>query len=704
MEGWNKEVPAPLLRRRFSVAAPVRSAWLHVCGLGYGVYWINGAKATEDVLITPYTKYDATVLYSSFDVTSLIRQGDNVFAAMLGNGFYNDITPTWNSASSTWRHHPKLIMQLSLLFADGREETILSDSSFVTAEGPVLFNHARCGEIYDARLEREGWTTAAYDDSGWERARICRGPGGILKPALHPPIRVTGTLTARKISGSLYDLGQNISGWARIRVKGEAGREISLTYGELLHPDGTLDNEHINKFNPGPVKHRDLYICKGGEQDEEYEPAFVYHGFRYVEVGNAPEEFQLEGRVVHTDLQLIGDFQCSDELLNKIHQATRWSTLTNYHGLPTDCPHREQNGWTGDALLSAEQSLMNYEMEEAYLKWLLDIRDAQRPNGQIPGIVPASSWGYNWGSGPAWDAALIHLPYYLYTMTGSGRAIYLLWESMEKYMAFMDSMAEDYIVDFGLGDWCAPPGAQKCSSAVTDTSFYYANARIMARCARVIGQDPARYEELAAHIREAFRCRFLRDGIVEGGGQTALACGIYQGLYEAAEILLAAERLARLVEEKGNHIDCGILGTKFIFSALSDNGYAETAYRMVTNPTMPSYAYWINSGMTTLCEDWSMTASYDGKTTSLNHHMFSEVDMWFYKHLAGIRLTEEGLVIKPCFVDEIAWVKARHRELEVDWDQEGIRIMTPREAILQLEGKRIILAPGEHRLSRRGQQ
>jgi len=681
-----KTASSPLFRKTLTIGNTIKSAVLNVCGLGYGVYYINGKRVTKDVLITPFTRFDKRVLYNTYDVRELLSEGENCIGVMLGNGWYNDIAATWDYEKADWRHYPKLIFQLDIIYESNEIQSIVSNSSWKTADGPIIYNHVRCGELYDARMEIAGWNEVDFDDNLWRNAFVCRGAGGVFEPVIIPPIRIVKTLSVKSKIGNVYDFGQNISGWVKIRVKGKRGSEIKIKYSERLNADGSIDTENINMFNFDELKHTDIYILKG-EGTEEWEPSFVYHGFRYVEVLNATDDFEIEARVVHTDINIIGEFECSDDMLNKIHNAARWSTLTNYHGIPTDCPHREQNGWTGDALLSAEQALMNYDIAQCYKKWLRDFKDVQRPNGQLPGIIPTSAWGYNWGSGPAWDSAIILIPYYIYFYTGDKSAIEDMWDNMKLYMAYLDSMSEDDIVNFGLGDWCSPENAKVCSSDVTDTAYYYVDAKIMAYCAKALGRESKSFEELAAKIKKAFRERFINDGIVEGDCQTSIACGIYQGLYEPKEIPAAAAYLAKLVEEKDYHIDCGILGTKYIFTALSDNGYADIAYKMVVNPTMPSYAYWINSGMTTLCEDWEMKSS-------LNHHMFSEVDFWFYKYLAGIQISPNGLVIKPCFIDGLKWVRAKYKDIEVFWNKEMIEVKAPCNCTLIVRDKKIKLSEG----------
>jgi len=670
-----------LLRKEFVLSKPVKNAVMCVAGLGYGEYSVNEKAVTSDVLTTPYTKFDARVLYNTYDISDLLCVGENVIGAFLGNGLYNNDTIKWDFATTTWRGMPKLIMMVEVVFQDGSNEKIVTDSSWKWSNGPCIYNNMREGEIYDARLEQDGWNAPGFSDEGWQNAFICRGPGGILEPAVLPPIRVVRTLKGKYIGNNIYDFGENISGWAHIKTQGDAGTEITLTYSERIDAEGNIDTEYMNMYNFGQLKHCDKYIMKGMGM-EEWSPRFLYHGFRYVQVEGAPEVFKIYADVVHTDFKTIGTFECSDDMLNKIHQASCRSTLTNFHSFPTDCPHREQNGWTGDVLASAEQALMNFDIYTAYQKWLNDFKDVQRPDGQLPALVPTPGWGYNWGSGPAWDSALIQIPWFMYVNTANPAVITQMWENMNRYMSYLEHMNEGFLVDFGLGDWCAPENAVLCPTAVTDTALYFANAIIMSRCAEILREreQANKYAKLAENIKAAYRKAFLEHVELEKS-QTFLACGIYNQLYTEEEVPQKAKLLNDLVINNGWHIDCGILGTKYIFSSLSDNGYCETAYKMVINPTAPSYAFWINSGMTTLCERWDMVYS-------LNHHMFSEVDNWFYKHLAGIQICGKNITIKPCFIPQVRWLKATHRGISVTYDDGKFEVVVPNNAKIVL-GNRI---------------
>lgn len=707
--------PAPFLRKQITLDRDVASARAYVCGLGYYELRINGEKAGDSVLTPMFTRYDRSVLYDTIDVTSLLRRGDNALGVILGNGWYNCFTrEVWMFAQAPWRHRPKLLLQLHIDLVDGTHLVVVSDTSWRVTTGPITFDSLRNGEHYDARKELSCWDMPGYDDSAWKHASMIAPPGGNLRSCQMPPIRVTGTIKPVSVTEvspgtSVYDLGQNISGWARICAEGSAGTEIVLRYGEKLAEDGSLDRAAIERFVRSGEFQTDRYTMKG-EGKETWEPRFTYHGFRYVEVTGFPGIPTLDslvGRVVHTDLDQCGVFECSNETLNGIQRCARWSTLTNYHGMPTDCPHREKNGWTGDAQVSAEQVLLNFNPATAYAKWLRDFRDVQRPSGQLPGIVPTGGWGYNWGSGPAWDSAIVHIPWFVYLYTGDRTVIEEMYDSIRLYVDYMTERAVDHIVKFGLGDWCPPydrdPDHPKCPTVVTDTAYYYTNALLLSKMARLTGRpdDERKYARLAEGIRKEFRDRFVDSstGVVEGNCQTSMACALYQGLTSDDDKGLVFERLVEQVELRKRHIDCGILGAKYIMHALTENGRADLAYAIATQRTYPGWGHWIEQGATTLWESWS-------GDTSLNHHMFSDVSAWFYKGLAGINPDESApgfrhVVIRPNPVGGLEWVRASHEsmygtvssEWRVDEDRFELRVRIP------VNCTATVVMPGEYCLA-----
>lgn len=684
-----------LLRREFSLRDAPVSARLRFCGLGIGVWTVNGGPVTDAVL-APFTAYDKTVLYDEAELAPLLHRGKNCVGVRLGNGFYNNSCDGWGFSGAVWRDVPKLLMRLTVRYADGAEEELVSDSRWRCAPGPAVYNQMREGERYDARLAQPGFDLPGFDDSRWTAAAVCRGAGGRLVRNPMEPERIVRTLEGRELPGGIWDFGENTSGWACIEAEGEPGQTVTLTYAERLSPDGGLDNAVINAFNrrEGALRHQDVYVCRGGGV-ERYHPSFVYHGFRYVKAEGDARLLSIRAHVVHTDLAAAGSFACGNELVNRIHEACVRSTLTNYHSIPTDCPHREQNGWTADGWVSAGQALMNFDMEAAYLKWLGDFADMQRPDGQLPSVVPTPRAGYRSWGGPAWESAVILIPDELYRLTGSRTAIERHFPMMDRYLSFLSRMAEGDLLGYGLGDWCCPDRERMCSVRITDSAVYYADACAMARAARATGRDPEPYRALAERIRRAFRAAFLGTPALDC--QTGLALALGLGLFEEAEKPDAARRLLALVRENGWHAGCGILGSRYLYGALSDAGYADEALRAILNPTAPSFAHWIQSGMTTLCEDWDMS-------TSLNHHMFSSVDLWFYETLAGIRFDRDSIHIEPAFPEEIGWVRASVRGVSVEWDDRTVTVTVPRESLVSLGGKRFAVGPGTHHFSRQGEK
>ena len=664
--------PAPLFRKTFEVNGKIKSAKIAVCGLGYHELRVNGEKVGDHVLDPGYTRYDRRMLYVTHDVTKLLKSGKNALGVMLGNGFYNVTTKNaWDFDNAPWRAAPRVCLVLKIE-TDKGQSILVTDSSWKTQTGAIVYDNIYGGETYDARLEKSGWDTAGFDDSGWNAAKIVASPGGKLTQQTLPPIRVTRTIKPAKLTEPkpgvfVFDMGENTTGWAQLSVKGAAGTCVKLRFAERLNKDGTLDNfhiaEHTGRRDPGGRFQTEEYICKGTGSSETYEPRFTYHGFQYVEVTGYPGKPTLDslrGRIAHTDLKSIGEFACSNELLNKIQAATRRSYLSNFFSIPTDCPHREKNGWTGDAHLAAEQGLLNFDSASAYTKWIQDLADEQKPTGELPGIVPSSGWGYEWGNGPAWDSAFLLLPYYVYQYTGDSSLLTTHYGQMKRYVDYLTTRADNGIVSIGLGDWV--PYETETPVNVTSTAYYYRDALIVAEAARLLGnaKDAAKYSALASSIKQAFNAKFYNKatGLYANGSQTALSCALYQGLTTPENRVVVLRNLVNAIEKRNYHIDTGILGAKYVLNTLMENGREDVAFRIVTQKDLPSWGWWIEQGATTLWEDWKGEASR-------NHIMFGDISAWFYKALAGIRtdLSSPGygqIVIRPFVPEGLTFARASY--------------------------------------------
>ena len=456
------------------------------------------------MLSPAFTRYDAECMYLVYDVLSLIRDGENAIGVILGNGWYNCFAEDpWNTRAASWRHVPKLILELHLFYEDGRHETVLSDPTWKASKGPITFNGIRNGEFYDARLELGAWTLPDYDDSAWNGTKIIKSPGGLLVAMEMEPIRVRKVIGAKKMwksaNGYVFDIGQNQAGVGHFKVRGSAGTEIKFRYSDVLTEDGEIDVSAIGCFVRSGEFQTDKYIKKSDEE-EEWNAIFTYHGFQYIEMSGIDYEPQLSdvcAMTLCTDVEDIGMFSCSDELLGKVQQLCRWATISNMHSIPTDCPHREKNGWTGDVSLSSEQMLTNFGTRAFLSKWSRDMRISQRPAGQIPCVVPSTGWGYYGLMGPDWSSALINVPYNIYLYNGDIDILRRNYDAIKRNCDFMESMTVDYTLDYGTGDWCAPfegpaigknMGAYKCPVEVSDTGFFYKAAMTFVKMANLFGR------------------------------------------------------------------------------------------------------------------------------------------------------------------------------------------------------------------------
>ena len=667
-EAITQKTPSPIFRKTFEASKPVNRAYAYICGLGYYELRLNGRKVGDRVLDPGFTHYDKRAPYAAYDVTDFVKPGRNAVGIMLGNGWYNmHARCIWDSAKAPWRNTPRLIFQMHIEYKDGSSDVVVSDGAWKATTGPIAFDCIRNGEKYDARLEKPGWDTADYSDARWRRARVVEGPAGKLVAQMTPPIRVAKVVSPVKITESkpgvfIFDMGQNLAGWGRLTVSGPAGTTVRIRYSERLRDDGLLDERNAALVYSGEFE-TDAYTLKG-KGVEVWEPRFIYHGFRYALIEGfpgRPTADNLKACVVHTDFEQAGAFECSNELLNRIQRNTLWSYLSNFVSIPTDCPHREKNGWTGDAQIAVETGLYNFGSAANYSKWMYDFDDAQRENGELPGIVPTP--GTNYGQGPAWDSAYILIPWSLYLFCGDTRVLEQHYEGFKRLLGYMTSRADGHIVSYGLGDWCPPEDSKRNTpEALTSTAYYYIDALTVSKAARVLGRqdDARRYGELAEAIKKAFNDKFLDKsrGAYAGEGQTSMAAAIYQGLVPSEQKDKVMAALLAEVERCQGHLDCGILGAKYVMHVLADNGKADVAYTIATQRTYPSWGWCIEQGATTIWEWWT-------GDNSQNHIMFGDVSAWFYDALAGINPDPEcpgfkRIIIRPHPVGDLEWVRAEH--------------------------------------------
>lgn len=651
--------PAPMLRRSFTLEKPIFRARAYVCGLGYADMRLNGRRVGDAVLDPPFTQFDKSVAYVAHDVTALLRRGENAVAVTLGRGWFGLTTPNvWDSANAVWHGEPRLLLQLEVDHPDGTRTTVTSDGAWRAAHGPTRADSIQVGEDYDARLEMPGWDGPGFDDSGWRPARALEPLDAALRPRAMPPIRVTGTrapvgMTRPRAGTHVFDMGENIAGWARLRLSGPAGAVVEVRYGEKTRPDGTVDN--ANEFIHAEMQ-VDRYTLKGGGP-ETWEPRFSYKGFQYVQVDGWPGDpamDSVEGREVHTDVRDAGTFACSDGLLNTLHQMARRSLLNNFHGIPTDTPVYEKNGWTGDAHLTVEAALCNFDAHNFYAKWLDDMRDAQQESGLVPLIVPCPGWGRD--DAPEWASAYPIIAWALFQFAGDRAVLDRHYPTIRQYVDFLLSRRdEDGLSPSVLGDWLPPghEGRDPEGPQVSATAYLWQSMTLVSRMAERLGlEDDARgYRRLAGRVKDALNAHCLdRDAGVYhtrrdvGYRQTpnVLALGMGFAPPDARGRILA--NLVADIEARDGHLNTGILGTKYLLPVLTQSGHVDLAYRIATQRTPPGWGHWVEQGATALCEAW------DENFRSRGHHMFGTIEDWFFQYLAGIRPAAPAfsrIVVKP---------------------------------------------------------
>jgi alpha-L-rhamnosidase len=661
--------PAPYFRKEFKSVKKVKSARAYIAVAGLYELYINGEKIGNHRLDPMYTRFDRRNLYVTYDVTPQLQSGKNAVGVLLGNGWYNfQSTSFWNFDRAPWRDRPAFCMDLRITYEDGSVETVKTEQDWKTDLSPVIFNSIYTAEYYDARLEQPGWDLPGFDDSKWKNALLRAAPSQqIVAQQLHP-VRNVEKVTPETFSQVndrtyIFNLGRNISGVSQLRVKGEAGTEIRLKHAEILRPDSTLDTGNVTTHylptdDSDPFA-TDMFILSG-KGEEVFMPRFNYKGFQYVEVSASRPvtltQDALTGWFMHSDVPPVGQVETSNPLINRIWQATNNSYLSNLFGYPTDCPQREKNGWTGDANIAIETGLYNFDGITVYEKWLADHRDEQQPNGVLPNIIPTSGWWYEWANGPDWTSTIAIIPWEIYLFYGDSRLLADSYKSIRRYVDHITDLYPSGLTNWGLGDWI--PVKSQTPVEFTSSIYYYVDVTILANAARLFGKDDdaAKYSALAEKIKTAFNNKYLNreTGIYGQGVQTELSTPLQWGIVPTDMRAAVASNLARRVEADNSHLDVGLLGSKAILNALSENGYADLAYALAAQETYPSWGFWmVHDQATTLYETWSAIGT--GKEASLNHIMFGEIGAWFYKALGGIHPDPaqpgfKNILLKPNFV------------------------------------------------------
>jgi alpha-L-rhamnosidase len=646
--------PAAYLRRTLDISKTVRQARLYVTALGSYRVFLNGSRVGNDVLTPGYTDFRKRVLYQTYDVTSQIISGTNVVAALLGDGWYGSPL-TWVGAYF-FTPPDRFLAQLELDYTDGSHDTVITDNSWKAAASPILESQIYSGEVYDARLEQNRWNQSDFDDSSWQPAVVDDAPSLAISSEIDSPAEVIATLQPKSVmplkNGTyIFDMGQNMVGWARLKVRGDAGAEVKLRFAEILNPDGTIYTENLRN-----AEATDTYILRGGDE-ETFTPHFTFHGFRYIEVTGypgAPTLDSIQGEVVSSvsenpTARLI----TSSELVNHMWEIGLWGQRGNFLSVPTDCPQRDERlGWMGDAGVFWRTGTYNFDVTAFSQKFIQDIVDAQSREGAFTNISPNTmpegrggvqapvQTGNSQVGAPGWGDAGVIIPWTTWLQYGDRAVIEKNWDAMQHWMEFIQSRNPDFIRRNGVGpnfaDWLAPdPNTDKDLLA---TAYWALIAHMMSQMAHAIGKqaDARRYEEVVQNIRAAFQKTYIKeDGTVGTGTQTSYVVALYTKM--APENLEPAltEKLVKDIEARNWHLSTGFLGTPFLLFTLADHGRSDVAYRLLLNDTYPSWGYMLAKGATTWWERWNGDTG-DPSMNSYNHYAFGSVVAWVYRYVAGI--------------------------------------------------------------------
>ena len=707
---------APILRKVFQVEKELRKARIYVSAAAYAKIEINGERVSSSSLNPGYTHYDRRNLYNVCDITSLLRPGDNVVTAVLGNGFYNEIDRlgVWDFDRASWHGRPRLCCEIRL-FYDDHEISVNSDATWQAADSPYLVNDIYSGDTYDARLEPTGVERPDYEALTWRPCVVVDAPSPLRKAqqmGLTEIDSICRPVALRSIGDSIYviDFGINMSGYARLRLRGPAGTEVRVQHGEELDKEGRLNVDRITGLfdkGKGFGFQTDVYTLSGG--DDVLAPEFTYHGFRYIEIHTKPtvnvRPENVEALFVHTAMRPVGHFASSNDTLNLIWRAVNQSYLSNFMSIPTDCPQREKNGWTADAHISSDIGMLNFDSFTAYEKWLDDMEDNQREDGQIADIIPSSGWGY--GVNPVWSAVLCIIPMNLYLYTGDLQAVRKATPLCEKYLQFLKKHETEYgSIAQGLGDWV--PQETRTPEEFTSTCYYYLINDYVRTFKELLGEDGSAYAKEASRLKTLLNTRFFDSDaqLYSNGSQAAQGTALFLGIVPKEKEAALAEKLSEMVRKNGNRLDFGMLGSKTVLRMLTRYGHVDQALEMALQKEAPSWAAWIAQGHTTPPEEWIPKSG-----SSLNHVFLGDINAWMYNCLAGINYDAQQpgfhhILIEPHFPKRLSWVEAQYESvagmITSRWERQGetvvlhVGIPVNTTATVKAAGQEYHIGAGRH--------
>ncbi|MFC2136976.1 family 78 glycoside hydrolase catalytic domain [Bacteroidota bacterium] len=698
-ENVSVSTPCPYLRKEFELTKNIITARVYVSSLGLYQLNLNGKKVGDELFTPGWTSYQKRIQYQVYDITQQLLKGQNAIGIILGDGWYRGYL-VWQGNKNMYGDNTSLILQLKITYQDGSEEIIVSDETWKSSIGPILQSDIYNGETYDARLEKSDWDKPDFNDDDWKKVVIKNHSKEILVSSEGLPVKITEEITPiEKIitpKGELiFDLGQNIVGWIQFKLKGAKGEKITLKHAEVLDEQGNFYIENLRS-----AKCTDQYIFKG-EGIEVYEPHFTFHGFRYVKIEDYPGDISINdiaAKVIHSEMKSIGDFECSDPLINQLQKNIQWGLRGNFLDVPTDCPQRDERlGWTGDAQVFAPTACFNMDAASFYTKWMKDFIIEQKEDGSVPWVVPnvikdgaGTGWSDGFGSA-GWADAVVIIPWTIYHTYGDNLILKNQYNSMKSWVDYMIKHAgERHIFDYGFhyGDWLsfaeyysyrynAPDYGYAGANTEKDliaTAYFYYTTSLLHKIARILNkeEDEKIYGNHLPKIKEAFKKEFVTStGRLTSNTQTAYVLALSFDIMPDEMREIAAKRLADDVEHFG-HLTTGFLGTPLICHALTETGYPELAYMLLFNKNYPSWLYPVTKGATTIWERWDGIkpdgSFQDAGMNSFNHYAYGAVGNWLYSKVAGINIDPDHpgykkIIIKSHFTEKLSFVKAEHHSM-----------------------------------------
>lgn len=679
------KLSARYFRKTYRLPKQIKSAKAHIIGLGLYELYINGKKIGDQVLAPAPTDYSKNILYNTFDVTDALRSGDNTIGTILGNGRYYTMRQNYKPYKIKDFGYPKMLLNVLVEYTDGSSEVLRTDNSWkMTADGPIRSNNEYDGEIYDARKEMPGWTTPKFDDSNWINAQYVLQPSGNIEAQMTEYMKVEETISPISISPLkpdtyILDMGQNMVGWIQLKVSGSKGDQVKLRFAEILNKDGSLNVDNLRD-----AQATDVYTLKGDEE-ETWEPSFIYHGFRYVEISGfpgTPTVDNFKGRVVNDALEVTGTFETSNSIINQVYKNAFWGIRGNYKGMPVDCPQRnERQPWLGDRPTSAYGESFIFDNQKLYSKWLDDIRYTQKSDGALADVAPAF-WMY-YSDNMTWPGTYLMIADMIYRQFGTVTPIKAHYPHMKKWLEYMKDryMDEEYILTKdSYGDWVAPPatieegkgmtGNVKHPSKLISTAYHYYYLQLMSKFAALTENqhDVTGYQELAEKVKKAFNKHFFNKDKNSYGKTLTDNILAYQFdlVPEPEKEAVFNSIVHQITKENNGHLNTGVIGTQWIMRCLTENGRADLAYTLATGTSYPSWGYMVENGATTIWELWNGNTAAPNMN-SYNHVMLlGDLIVWYYENLAGIKSKKPGfkeIEMKPIMVDELNYVNASYNSI-----------------------------------------